>query len=119
MGWDAFSTAYVARCEAGESLVVGFLPEFEVVSDQVLAQCGTVDWMLKFGALDCSACADAIEVATGQSAWDTEGWSPERVRALVVEAKWDKCEQEQWAVLSAKAFVETCATMNLGVSFSW
>jgi hypothetical protein len=110
MGWDAF--AHPPRKRA---------PEWKAAADAVRAKAGVVDGLLYDAGLDCSACARALEEATGRDAWDADGWSAVEVKRLAVEAFWpkDPPEETRWAVESARAFLNTCAKLGVGIKFSW
>lgn len=128
MGWDAYATK-----KNGETLKwttrspyrimhhPKYRKEFEQARDEVLSSAGTVDWMLPIGGLDCSACAEMIEKATSETCWTETPWPPERVRLLNGDAYWgfDYTEDEAWAYHSAKQFLQTCATLGLGIKFSF
>lgn len=133
MGWDAFATGTggvgVDRL-AGE--VPGLAPAFKAAADGVRLQVGAVDGLLKDGGLDCSICAQALELATGRDCWDENGWSAADVRRLAAAANWDFpaeavargasrnwADAAPWAKASARAFLETCAALGLGIRFTW
>lgn len=77
------------------------------------------------GALDCSSCGEALAEATGMSVYpggdpvNGVDWSPEMVTQLDKDAAWNDVRGELWAVLSAAAFLRTCATLGLGIRFSY
>lgn len=108
MGWDAF--AETSRRAA-----------FKAAAVRVRKQAGSVDGLLGEGGLDCSSCAYALEAATNASAWDEHGWNAEKVKQLAASATWPQeiDPEDKWAVLSAKAFLEVCAKLNCGISFSY
>lgn len=110
MGWDGYANN-----------TRGHKAKFKAAAKKVQDKCGTVDGLLQEGALDCSACAFALEAATGQSAWDQDGWSAKKVKQLAAEARWPgEVEPDQcWAVESAKAFLNLCADIGTGIHFSW
>ena len=110
MGWDG----YANRSR-------GNIRKFKKAAEAVKSAAGAVDGMLERGALDCSACAMALEAATGASCWDDDGWDAKKVRRLAASATWpsELATKDAWAVLSAKAFLETCAEIGTGIHFSW
>jgi hypothetical protein len=110
MGWDAHANR-----------TKGFKGKFKQASERVIAKCGTVDILLEHGSLDCSACALALEDATGESAWDEDGWSASKVKRLSKKAEWpnDVSKDKIWAVESAKEFLNLCAEIGTGIHFSW
>jgi hypothetical protein len=119
MGWDAYS-------EHGE--FQGKWPHkskaaFAAASRRVKRKAGSVDWLLERGGLDVSNCAYALENATGESAWDQDGWEAKKVKRLAKSAQWPALEDvdksEWWAILSAREFLETCAKLGLRIDFSW
>lgn len=122
MGWDAFATkpdgtdACVVRVDSSP---IEDVPEFKRRADEVRSAVGTCDGLLAKAALDCSACAYALENATYLNAWHEDGWSPDEVKHAAANANWKVCKQEPWAVESAKAFLETCAELGYGIRFSW
>jgi len=107
MGWDAFAQHKHLH-----------LPAFENISTNVRRKCGGVDGGLGEGWLDCSACAHALEQATGVSPWG-ENWPAQRVLFLHQIADWSKATGECWAVESARAFLFICALKELEIHFSW
>lgn len=120
MGWDAHSSAK-------KDWAVNKLKDpdinrlFKNAEAYVIRKSGRVDWYLRMGGLDCSACADMIEKATGRSPYVKNGWGKDLVKAINKTANWDfKYEpDEAWAYWSAKKFLEICAKANLSISFSW
>jgi hypothetical protein len=109
MGWDAFANRTKGHIKST------FRPASEAVKDEA----GSVDIGLESGWLDCSACARALEAATGQSCYDEFGWSAKKVRKMADGANWDIEGHDRWALLSAKSFLESCAKINTGINFSW
>ncbi len=112
MGWDMF-----AEGPRGGRLRPSDLAAFRAASDDVAKRAGTVDGLLRDGALDCSACAFALEEATGQNAWDD--WSSNAVGYRQRTAVWSNVDQEPWARESAKAFLNTCAALGLSARASY
>ena len=110
MGWDGY-----ANNTRGHKLT------FKAAAQRVKEAAGSVDFGLHDGWLDCSACAMALEQATGASCWDEDGWSADKVRRLAAEARWpdEILDDDKWAVLSAREFLETCAKIGTGIHFSW
>lgn len=110
MGWDA-----VANNTRGHKR------KFKEVAQRVQATAGAMDMGLSSGWLDCSACAYALQDATGESCWDAAGWNAKKVKRLASEARWPDSvpDEKKWAVLSARAFLETCAKIGTGIHFSW
>ena len=108
MGWDAFS-----------SVLDHNLPIFKLVADKVKQKCGSVDDLLQSGGLDCSVCAYVLEIATGESAWNEDGWNAEKVKYLYENAKWPENGYDCWAVESAKEFLNVCAKLGLEIHFSY
>lgn len=110
MGWDAHSSATRFK-------------EFEAAAKRVAKKAGCADGFLAMGSLDCSACADAIERATGASAWDEDGWEPKKVARLAKSARWPKPSEVEkdrlWATLSAKEFLTICARRGYRIDFSY
>jgi hypothetical protein len=120
MGWDAFSSAVKVR---PRSKMLTEIQEFKKAANKVRKITKTVDCFLAMGGLDCSICAFALQQATGQSCW-SEDWSAEKVQELAKTAHWPiidtvKEGDDSWAILSAKAFLETCAKLNCSIHFSW
>lgn len=110
MGWDGYANN-----------TRGHKAKFRAAARLVKEKCGSVDGFLEDGALDCSAFAFALESATGESAWDEDGWSAKKVKLLANAASWpDNVEPDRrWAVESAKAFLNLCAEIGTGIHFSW
>ena len=114
MGWDAFAT------RDGETYFDGLAkPEFASAAARARKNAICVDGLLYRGGLDISHCGLALQEATGRSAWSETSWSPDDVRALAASADWSRCQQEPWAVESARAFLEVCAEHGFGVTFSF
>jgi hypothetical protein len=111
MGWDAF--AIRTKCHIRTT--------FKQAEIDVRSKADSVDFGLHKGWLDCSACAKALEEATGESCWDEDGWSAAKVRRLATTATWpdEVADENKWAVYSAKAFLEACAKIGTGIRFSW
>lgn len=109
MGWDAYANRPQGHIRS----------TFRVASKAVIEEAGSVDIGLESGWLDCSACARALEAATGNSCYDEFGWSSEKVSKLANDAIWDIEGHPKWALLSAKSFLECCAKINTGIHFSW
>jgi hypothetical protein len=78
MGWDAFAVTTKGHIRT----------TFKEAEMYVKQHADTVDFGLHKGWLDCSACALALENATGESCWDEDGWSAKKVKRL-----------GQWAVM--------------------
>ncbi len=110
MGWDGIADN-----------TRGHKRKFKEAAERVKEAAGSVDFGLKDGWLDCSCCAHALQDATGADCWDEHGWSAEKVKQLARSAQWpeDTPDEDKWAVLSAKAFLETCAEIGTGIHFSW
>lgn len=107
MGWDAFAEPRGARNELFENAAAELRKTWS----------GTVDGLLHDGGLDCSDCGQALENATGRSVYDERPWPPEFVRELAARAIWP--EEHDWASVSAKTFLDTCAANGLGIRFSY
>lgn len=129
MGWDAWAVLpkgverdFVRKAGLdvmGDELSDAKLArKWREVAEEVKAVAGSVDGWLSRAGLDCSPCALALEEATGKDAWEHDGWSFERVRELAAKADWSKCTREPWATESAKAFLNTCAELGWGITFS-
>jgi len=112
MGWDAHAVK-----------TKGHIAKFKAAAKMVVEECGSVDYLLARGSLDCSACARSLEEATGGYAWDEFGWTAEQVKAYSERAIWpdmgDINPDKRWAYLSAKAFLDVCAKIGTGISFSY
>jgi len=111
MGWDAFANNR-RDCT-----------EFRAIARIVRAKAGTVDGGLAKGGLDCRDCGRALHKATGRQVYDEDGWDWRKVIRLANEATWPTlCDvpREDWSsVLSAKAFLLTCAKLRTGIWFGW
>lgn len=128
MGWDAFATQngetlFSFNEERGELEIADpvLCSIFAEVSKEVVTRTGAVDFLLRCGGLDCSACAHMLERATKCTAWDGDGWVAEQVQMLARTADWDfdYSANDAWAYWSARRFLETCARYKLGIKFSW
>lgn len=113
MGWDMY-----ARGPRG-----GRRPQrekFVAASKFVIAKAGSVDCLLEVSALDCSACAYALQDMTGLSAW--LDWSIDDVQKAWAKAKQVKpkdIEAEPWAYWSAREFLRICAENKLKTEASY
>ena len=120
MGWDALSSALKSDPDTG---LLKILPKFNKASNEVKKQCGNVDFLLKYGGLDCSDCAEVLQSVTGKNCRDENGWNKDEVKLLAQSLEWPDIstinEEDRWAVLSAKAFLEVCAENSYSISFSW
>lgn len=118
MGWDAFSTAMRSD---GSGLVD--IAHFAVVARQIERQGHVVDGLLAKGGLDCDDCGEMLARATRTVLRDPKDdhWDANRVADLVFDARWDFAvePEAEWAKLSARAFLETCALYGHGIVFSW
>lgn len=126
MGWDAYSVNGI-----GESICLGISKkdpkfnkhkkEFAIVSRQVNLVANGVDALLADGALDCTDCARMIEKACDVTCWTETPWTANYVQMLFLKSNWDFefDEKKSWAYYSAKAFLETCAKLRLGITFSF
>src|SRR5688572_1152166 len=96
MGWDAYATPFkgVWAHQLGPNVRnddprVGDR-EYDAAVEAALKDRSVnnvVDGLLAYGGLDCSSCAYALQLATGESVWD-EPWSPEKVTELAAKADW-------------------------------
>ena len=110
MGWDAYANNQRNK------------KAFKEASERVRKKVGTVDGFLQSGGLDCSTCATELERATGENVYSEFGWSHEMVKVLARDAFWDYDDTESdrlWALESAREFLETCASINTGINFTW
>lgn len=134
MGWDAFATyqgqpmptywrsmgeEHRKETRAGDKWPKHIKAAFTCADRDTVFACETADCFLRLGGLDCSACAEAIQEATGETCWTEEPWTPERVKEIAAAADWDRVRQECWAKESARAFLNLCAKYGLGIYFSF
>lgn len=111
MGWDAFA-----------GLRDSHKAEFQAAANRVTEKCGGVDPCLQNGYLDFSRCGQELENATGCSVYDQDGWPAEKVKRLAGCAVWlddEIGEDDIWALESAREFLDTCAAIDSGISFSF
>jgi hypothetical protein len=129
MGWDAFSSIKktFGYPQKGNKFIFVFEDKeqrdaFVKASRRVRKLTGTVDNYLEQGALDCRACAEMLERATGEkcSSVVDVNWSKKKVQSLAKNANWDfkYGKSDAWAYWSAKVFLETCAELRLSISMS-
>lgn len=121
MGWDAHSTPF--KLTANHKLQIinpKHRRSFKNASNYVKRKEKIVDWLLEYGGLDCSDCAEMLQKATGMDCWG-ENLSWQRVKSYAKKANWDFCypKTEAWAYWSARKFLETCAKLNLPIRFIW
>lgn len=111
MGWTAYTK--------GTELNTAEKAAFEEASNAVRQKTGQVDGMLDMGGLDSEACAWALEEATGERVFTEGEWAVEKVQELAKNAQWGPLENtdNQWAQDSARAFLETCGELELGIHF--
>jgi hypothetical protein len=123
MGWDAYSEPFTGFDHGvGEdkySTPDPLWAEAVEAARKDRTDDRIVDGLLQHGGLDCSTCAYALEAATGKDCWGSP-WSPEEVKKLAKKARWDRViDEPEWAMRSAKAFLEHCAKLDRGVRFSY
>lgn len=128
MGWDAYATTKQGERLNTENCSKGIRIKnkrirsaFKIADEKCVKEHGSVDGFLSSGGLDVSICAKMLEKATGQSAWSEDGWDYLQVKIIAILANWNfKYEkQNAWAYASAKIFLETCAELGLGITFSY
>ena len=129
MGWDAYATDEIptgdnAIFKAKTDGNIGiFIPNkelkkaFSEASEQVKKKAKTVDFMLEYGGLDCSACAFAMQNITGCDAWGHD-LSPDEVAALPLNT-YKPAKSDAWAYWSALYFLKICKKFKVGIKFSW
>ena len=125
MSWDAHARASDDG-KRSRRLTAAELAEFEAAAERVTDETGSADGYLREGSLGLRASGRALGEATGRgvypetteatvsSPWD---WSPDDVKAALASATWP--EPADLYQASARAFLETCARLGLGVFFSW
>jgi hypothetical protein len=120
MGWDAHSSAK-KDWENNKLKDPTTDKLFKNAELYVKRKSGTVDGYLRMAGLDCSACAEMLEKATGKSAWSENDWNKDFVKRMNEKANWDFdfSQEDSWAYWSARKFLQTCAKANLSISFSW
>ena len=111
MGWDAFSSAndkYDYGIKAFNDPILDIA--FGDAVTQVLAKCGTVDSLLRMGALDCSLCAEMIRTATDIDPYG-DALSTEAVKLSYKNSDWEfgYDKEEAWAYWSAYYFLKVCS----------
>ncbi len=120
MGWDAHSSA---KKNWGKKKLSD--PEMDAVflkaDEFVLEKCGSRDGYLRMGGLDCSACREMLEQATGWDWYSTRGFNSEDIKHMNKNADWEFQfpKDQAWAYWSAKMFLESCAVCNLSVEISY
>lgn len=119
MGWDAYAEPVKFRRFGLEEEPH---PDWKKAVDrarELNTQDQIVDGLLSRGGLDCSACKDELEQATGLNCYSD--WNPEIVRIANETADWDSpVDPDQvWARASARAFLERCAELGLSIHFSY
>lgn len=69
---------------------------------------------------DASICGDMLAVAVGRSTY-SDDWTSEEVKIMAKNADWNftVTPPNEWAKESAKAFLNQCAKLGKGVTFSW
>lgn len=91
---------------------------FEIAAKQVKEAAGSVDRLLERGGLESNDCCKMIETASNISCY-----SQEVIHAVVLSgmSNWHfpYTEEEYWAYLSAKAFIDVASKLSLAISFSW
>lgn len=111
MGWDGY-----ARPEPkGDALEA-----FRLAATSIKERCGSVDWLLERGALDCSDCAEWMEKLSGASAW--ADWSAAEMADFAASAdrnavheEYQAEQKDAWARESALAFMRVCAQQRRGM----
>lgn len=128
MGWDALSTAPIAKSKKLQLKYKKHREAFAEAVKTVKENADMVDGGLFYGTLDCSDCKYMLRKAAEFSkedlnwglAWE-EGMTPEVVKVMHMFLNWDfKYKKEDaWAYWSAKEFVRVCAEQGLGIRFSY
>ena len=119
MGWDAHTNAkknWDKHQLSNKEQRVAFKEAFEYVKSEA----GQVDWYLDMAGLDCSACAEMLEKATGKDCWGDD-WKSNDIQSIYENSNWDFefSKEDAWAYWSAKKFLELCAKFKFTVTFSW
>ncbi|MGD9211443.1 MAG: hypothetical protein PVI90_11730 [Desulfobacteraceae bacterium] len=131
MGWDAH-----AKHRSGNTIVLdnhteqGYLrivdgklrKAFTAAAERVKSKHGSVDGYLHIGSLDCSDCAEALQIATGMDCWSEEDLLHTQVKEYNKNANWehpDLKDLHPMLVASAKEFLSVCAKHNLRIEFTW
>lgn len=126
MGWDAYAfDAADGRCDREIRADVDYL---WLNDDVVRRGFGEAVWALKqadqdclvdalliAGGLDHFECGRVLQEATGRPV--VGEWSAPDVEGLASSAVWERSTQRPWATACARAFLETCAALGLGVVF--
>ena len=119
MGWDAHTSA--EKVWEKRRLKDKFQNSaFKKADKFVFKKTGSADAYLRLAGLDCSACAEMLQKATGRDCWGDD-WSVDEIESINKNANWDfEYDQDKaWAYWSAKEFLRLCAKFRLSVTFSW
>lgn len=123
MSWDAFATSNGVRLKVNDEafvLVDDIMNSaFRKADIRTRKKTGSADIFLRVGRLVYSDCAIAIQDASGVNCKDGH-MSPRKVRKLHKNADWGRVRDDIPRSLkcSSQAFIETCAFLGLGISFS-
>jgi hypothetical protein len=91
---------------------------FEIAANEVKETAGTVDKLLERGGLEARDCCKMIETASNISCFTEETIHGD---VLAERCNWHfpYTEEEYWAYLSARAFIDVASKLKLVISFSW
>jgi hypothetical protein len=113
VGWDGFPSRKKRGIRAA----------LKAAGADVISRAGSADWGLVSGyGLDVSDCAEWMKRLTGHSAWDD--WTPGEMAAryadAVQSADGEPADADQeWAKLSALAFMRVCTEFAVGLRASY
>jgi hypothetical protein len=128
MGWDACSTKNGKAIFVGKKNGSGLeVPDptlakaFSEANERVKKTATFADWLLQYGGLDCSNCAEYLKAHTTMDPW-REALSPVEVIELNQQMQGSEPPvhaDDLWAYWSAREFLRVCAEHGLGVTFSY
>lgn len=116
MAWDAFASIDINE----DGTLRKYAELFYHAQQAILNSYGTADNGLEKGGLECSLCRTMLERATGLSC-KVEYWDAFTVKVAYNKANWyfHINMHHEWAWASARAFLEVCASCEIGIEFSY
>ena len=117
MGWEAQTKVYDFQTRKYTNRKVS--KAFRHLSAAIRLVTGAVDGELIYGGLGCSKSRQFLEKATDIICYID--WDSEDTVKIAAKANWnfEHSPDEAWAYQSAKLFLETCAKLELAVTFTF
>lgn len=118
MGWDGYAYRQDGSLVTRDTMTRSEKIFFTKASKFVVEESDTVDFMLKDGSLDCSACGEEIAAIIGVPITNMELISADLIKEKIKDLKLD-CDSYYWARLSAIMFLRGCAKFGFNFQNQW